>query len=108
MKIEINSRQISDTGILAGGAVMITPPISEDYWLMRVPLSDKQAIICFPKFGMIGIGFQHEEDWNTNLRSSRSAEDIYEHIKHNKGDKSIKDSDCIDAIRMLQKAIEEV
>jgi hypothetical protein len=87
--------------------VAVTPPISEDYWQYRVQLSDKQAIIGFPKFLTIGIGFAVEEaDWNSNLPYSSSAEGIYRHIKHNKGDDAISDEDCIEAIRMIQHAIE--
>lgn len=103
MHIEYNSTKVEDTGNL--GRVMITPPIDENYWLMRVPLSDKQAIVCFPKFMQMGIGFQHEEDWNTNLPSTCDAERIFNHIKHNKGDDTIPDDDCLAAIKLLQAAI---
>ena len=50
-----------------GGVLMVTPALSESYWAYRVKLSDKQAMLGFPKFGTIGIGFAIEEDWNTNL-----------------------------------------
>ena len=94
----------------AGKKVMITPAIGEDYWLARVAVSDKQAVIAFPKFFTIGIGFQNEEDWNTNLPYSSDARAIYSHIAHNKGDDSIPDERCIRAIEMLQayaKALKE-
>jgi hypothetical protein len=49
-------------------AVMLTPALDEDFWLMRVPLTEHQALVVFPKFGVMGCGYQHEEaDWNTNL-----------------------------------------
>ena len=84
----------------------MTPPIGEEYWLYRVPLSEKQAIIAFPKFGTIGIGFQkEEEDWNTNLPYSCTAEEIFNHISPNKGSEAISDEDCILAIRLIQSAI---
>lgn len=86
------------------GPMMITPPIDEDYWLFRVRLSDTQAIVGFPKFGTIGIGFAIEEDWNTNLPYTCPAKQIYHHIKHNKGDKSISWRDCMKAIAMVQGA----
>jgi hypothetical protein len=86
------------------GPVMITPPIDEDYWSYRVKLSESQAIVGFPKFSTIGIGFAQEEDWNTNLPYTCGTEEIYDHIAHNKGDESITREDCITAIRMVQDA----
>lgn len=84
--------------------VMITPPIDEDFWLLRVKVSKEQAIVGFPKFMQLGIGFAVEADWNTNLPSRVTAERIFEHIKHNKGDTAIPDARCIEAIRMVQEA----
>lgn len=95
------------TPVLGGGRMQITPPIEESYWQYRVKLSDTQAIVGFPKFSTIGIGFAQEEDWNTNLPYTSDAEDIFKHIAHNKGDKSIKNADCIAAIRMIQAAVRE-
>jgi len=83
---------------------MLTPPIEEDYWAYRVKLSDDQAIVGFPKFGTIGIGFAVEEDWNTNLPYSVETERIFEHISHNKGDDTISDDDVREAIRLVQAA----
>lgn len=84
--------------------LLVAPPVDEDYWTYRVRLSEKQAIVGFPKFGLTGIGFAQEEDWNTNLPSSCDAGEIYDHIRHNKGDDSISREDCIAAIRMIQDA----
>lgn len=104
MQIEHNPLKVEDTGNL--GNIMITPAIGPDYWSMRVPLTDKQAVVCFPKFGTIGIGFQREnDDWNTNLPYTMPAEEIYNYIACNKGDDTITAADCIAAIRMLQDAI---
>jgi hypothetical protein len=86
------------------GPLMMTPPISEEYWTYRVRLSGRQAIVGFPKFGTVGIGFAEEEDWNTNLPYTCDAGQIYEHISHNKGDDSISREDCVTAIRMVQEA----
>jgi hypothetical protein len=86
------------------GPFMMTPPIGRDYWQYRVRVADGQAIVGFPKFSTIGIGFAVEEDWNTNLPYTSSAEDIYEHIEHNRGDESISRETCIAAIRMIQDA----
>ena len=91
----------------SGGTVEITPPIDEDYWAYRVRLSETQAIIGFPKFGTIGIGFAVEEDWNSNLPYVEPAEQIFGHIGHNKSDDSISDEICVTAIQMIQKAVAE-
>lgn len=100
MKIEVSNRCLVNVDPAPG--VMITPPIDEDFWIIRVPLSEKQAIVTFPKFGCFAVAFQKEEDWNTNLPHTCDAGEIYEHIKHNKGDDSIKDEDCLEAIRIIQ------
>lgn len=93
-----------------GGLIELTPPIEPGYWSYRVKLSEKQAIVGFPKFSTIGIGFAEEEDWNTNLpyaswrdglRVKLPAEEIFEHVKHNKGDDAIADEDCLKAIQMV-------
>lgn len=107
MQLEYNSNVVSDNGNLGNG-VLMTPPINEDFWMMRVPVSDRQAVVCFPKFGTVGIGFQVEENWNTNLPHTQSATAIFEHIVHNKGDASVNDADCIEAIEMLQAAIKDL
>ena len=89
-----------------GVKVMVTPNINKDYWMMRVPVSKKQAIVCFEKFMTVGIGFQIEDDdWNTNLPWPTDAEEIYDHIKSNKGQKHITRKACIEAIQLLQAAI---
>lgn len=106
--IEINQKRLPTQPILKlsdGAIAMVTPPIDEDYWLFRVKLSDNQAVVAFPKFGTFGIGFQHEDDWNTNLPYSCPAAEIWDHIKHNKGDDSIPDCQVVAAIIMLQDTI---
>ena len=90
------------------GGLMLTPAIDEDYWLFRVRLSDAQAIVGFPKFFTIGIGFAQEEDWNTNFPYTCETEEIFQHIAHNKGDDSISDDDCRRAIEMVRAAAAEV
>lgn len=109
MQIEINERFVranTNLRIPGGGTLMVTPPIDEDYWLLRVRLNGTQAIVGFPKFGTIGVGFQREEDWNTNLPYSCGAMEIFEHISHNKGDDAIADDDCIAAIELVRQAAE--
>lgn len=91
-----------------GGVVMITPALDEDYWSYRVIVGEHQAVVGFPKFTTIGIGFAVEDaDWNTNLPYTVETERIWEHIKHNKGDDSIPDEWCIEAIRLIQQAVLE-
>jgi hypothetical protein len=103
MDLQINAKCEDPTvSQLAGTGIAITPPVGEDYWLFRVPLSDKQAIVGFPKLLTIGIGFQVEEDWNTNLPYSYDATEIFNHISHNKGDDSISDQYCIEAIQLVK------
>lgn len=99
--LQVNERRLPDQPTYADGRVMLTPPIDENYWLFRVPVSDKQAIVAFPKFATIGVGFQHEEDWNTNLPCKCEPKEIFKHIAHNKGDDTIPDDVCIKAIEMV-------
>jgi hypothetical protein len=88
------------------GPVMNTPAIDEDYWAYRVRVSESQAVVGFPKFFTIGVGFAVEDDWNTNFPYTCSAEEIYDHIEHNKGDETISRDDCLVAIRLIQDAVE--
>jgi len=101
--LEIQAREDEPPIVTAGGGIiMITPPISDTYWKYRVQVSEAgQAIIGFPKFSTVGIGFAIENDWNTNLPYTSGANKIFQHIKHNKGDHVIKDSDCLTAIQMI-------
>ena len=108
LKLEINQKLVrsNDTFKVGGGTIMMTPSIDEDYWTVRVPLTKTQAIVGFPKFFTIGIGFAQEVDWNTNLPYQSEAEEIYNHIEHNKKFKTISKEDCIKAIKMIQVAVE--
>ena len=86
---------------------MMTPSAigEDDYWAFRVWLSKDQAIISFPKFCTLGVGFLREqESWNTNLPCQSGFGHIWEHIKKNKGDSSIKDTDCLLALKMVCEA----
>jgi hypothetical protein len=98
--------QANETPVFKAGdtALMMTPPISDDYWEYRVMVGEGQAIVGFPKFMTIGIGFAVEDDWNTNLPFTCEAEEIWKHIRHNKGNDSIPDEWCIEAIRLVQEA----
>jgi len=88
------------------GPIMLTPSLGPDYWAYRVRLTPTQAIVGFPKFRTVGIGFAVEDaDWNTNLPYTCGTEEIYDHIEHNKGDDSISRADCLTAIRLIQEAV---
>jgi hypothetical protein len=69
------------------GMLALSPDVSEDYWAYRVQVSKYQAVVGFPKFSTIGIGFQIEDAYstNTNLPYTVAAEDIAKHIWRNKG-----------------------
>lgn len=95
--------QPDETGTAGGGAIMFTPPVGEDYWEYRVAVSEGQAVIGFPKFGTIGIGFAVEEGWNTNLPFTMPAGQIYGHIAHNAGAEFDR-ADIIAAIELIQAA----
>lgn len=90
------------------GPVAVTPRgIGADYWSYRVQLSETQAIVAFPKFFTVGIGFAQEEDWNTNFPWTMGTLEIFNHIAHNKGDDTISDGRCILAIQLIQAALLE-
>lgn len=95
--------QPNETPVLAGGRAMMTPPVSGDYWAYRVKLNESgQAVLGFPKYTTIGIGFAQEEDWNTNLPYICPAEGIAEHIMHNAGDPTITRTQVVEAIKLIQ------
>jgi hypothetical protein len=99
----LETKDQRDKTVRFGGAAL-TPPIDEDYWLFRVKVSDNQAIVGFPKFSTIGVGFAVEEDWNTNLPYVCGAAMIWEHIRDNKGDPAIPDSRCLQAVTVVVEA----
>ncbi|MFM9629403.1 hypothetical protein ACKI10_17470 [Streptomyces galilaeus] len=104
--LTVETRQQENRTPVAAG-LALTPPLGQDYWSHRVRITDRQAIVAFPKFSSIGIGFAVEaEDWNCNLPYRCDAEEIYEHIEPNKGDDAISRETCIAAIRLLQGAIQ--
>ena len=102
-RLRLEMQSVADNQLCPG--LLITPQIDESYWTFRVVLSARQAIVCFPKFTGFGIGFQQEDDWNTNLPYTCTAEQIYRHIRHNQGDASIKKPTVLAAIRLCQQAV---
>lgn len=105
MKLVLETKGQADQSEVAPG-IMLTPPVGDEgYWAYRVRLSNKQAVIGFPKFGTVGIGFAAEEDdWNVNLPYTSETERIFRHIRRNKGDDAIPDNDVREAIRLIQRA----
>jgi hypothetical protein len=106
--LRLERKEQADETPVLGGVLMLTPGLGPDYWAYRVAVSEGQAVVGFGKFGTIGIGFAIEEDWNSNLPCRMiGAEEIFDHIKHNKGDDTIPDARCIEAIRMIRAAAAE-
>lgn len=107
----LERRDQSDETFVASSAsatVLMTPPVSEDYWKYRVVVADGQAVVGFPKFMTIGIGFSVEEDWNTNLPYSMDADSIARHIWHNRAPlpDDVPSFDLVvHAIGMIQQAV---
>ncbi len=106
MELILETRdQANGTVTVAGGAIAMSPPTGEDYWSYRVRLTEAQAVLGFPKYSTIGIGFAVEDDWNTNLSYSSPTDLILNHILDNKGDDTIDDADVREAILMIQRAV---
>lgn len=110
IKIEVKEQKGGDPILIGNAVMMMTPAIDENYWKYRIEVSPNQAIVGFPKFGTIGIGFQHETDWNTNLPSNCDSKKILNHIWHNRGKgndgKEFKKK-CIEAIETIQQLIKK-
>ena len=110
MDLVLERKEQADESPVEGvPGLMVTPRVgADDYWLYRVKLSPRQAVVGFPKFGVIGIGFAVEEvDWNTNLPAAVPAERLLAHILKNKrvvGDVEISDDDVLAAIKLIQGA----
>lgn len=111
MELRLETKSQGDAtlrrGTEGGGEVMLTPKIEESYWTFRVQVAETgQAIVGFPKFSTIGIGFEHEEDWNSNLPYGCPALDILNHVWHNAGP-GVDPRDALRAIKMVQAAATE-
>lgn len=98
--------QDNDTGVVGNenSAVLIAPFVCPDYWAYRVIVGETQAVLGFPKFNTIGIGFAIEDDWNTNLPYTSGTDQILDHIWHNAGD-GVRREDARAAIEMIQTAV---
>ncbi|MHA1169842.1 MAG: hypothetical protein ACTSRU_18595 [Candidatus Hodarchaeales archaeon] len=93
-----------DTFQVGNTTIMMTPPLDEDYWVFRIVLHKEQALVAFPKFGTLGIGFAEEEDWNTNFPYTSDAKDTAKHIWKNRKYPEITKKILIEAIEVLRKA----
>lgn len=104
--VEFNQSLLKGNSTFKAGnsLVAITPAIDKDYWLFRVHLFRNQYVQAFPKFFTLGIGFAIEDDWNTNLPYSQTAEALYSHIECNKKYDQITKERAIEAITLLSAA----
>ena len=100
---EVADGNLAPAGTIASN-IIATPDLNPDFWQYRVKFENGQAILGFPKFHTIGIGFALErKEWNVNLPYDCSAKEIFAHIKENAGD-GVSDKDVMTAIRMVKKA----
>lgn len=113
--LEVNPDCVDKTTHMFAGNnhIMISPSVDEEYWIFRVKLCKDQAVLGFPKMGMVGVGMALEENWNTNL--PLNSEDtplantnrIYSHIKCNKKYESITRQMIVDAIMLIVEGAEQ-
>ena len=108
MKLELEFRnefkKATDGFKMGKIQIMMTPPIDEKYWVFRIKLHKDQAVVAFPKFGLMGIGFAQESNWNTNLPSCDSTKSIVDHIWENRKYPQVTYAILTKAVKMLQKA----
>lgn len=110
LKLEVNMNNVPDDEAaerLKQQRILITPPIDKDYWVVRVHLFEDQYVQAFPKFTTLGIGFAIEDDWNTNLPYTTEADEIRQHIWHNRRYIAIKKKRTNRAITMIQEFLKE-
>lgn len=108
MELELERRdQANKTGVVGiseTASAMISPMVDEDYWEYRVRVSDEQAVVGFPKYTTIGVGFAVEDgSWNTNLPYTLDAEYIANHIDVNRP-KGLRRATVVEAIKLIQAA----
>ena len=103
MELEVNKNCLDKTThyVANDNHIMVCPPTSADYWMFRVKLHKDQAVLGFPKYGLIGVGFAIEKDWNTNLPTNSGVSSIVNHIKHNRKYKAITDDMIKEAVELI-------
>lgn len=111
MELQLERRnQANETGVVSLGgnsSALIAPFVDEDYWAYRVKVSETQAVVGFPKYATIGIGFAVEDgSWNTNLPYRCEAEKIAKHIDVNRP-KGLRRARVVEAIKLIQAAAHE-
>lgn len=92
---------------LGGGATLGIGGLSTPD-AFRVQISENQAVVGFPKFGTIGVGFDAEDDGNTNLPYSVRPALIADHIDHNRcagGDEAVPRDVVLAAITLIRDAV---
>jgi hypothetical protein len=116
LRLEYNDKCEDATGLMlhptdeGGDLFLICPDVGPEYWVFRVKLVKDQAIVAFPKFGLLGIGFAEEgENWNCNLpidcrHTDEDFAEIWHHIKRNKKYPSITKKMVIEALKLIRKA----
>ena len=104
MKLVLERKSQDDSSGRVSERVLITPAIGADYWSYRVDVGGGQAVLGFPKFGTIGVGFAVEDDWNTNLPYRCETDEIFEHIKHNRKPSTASDDEIKQAIELICEA----
>ncbi|MBX2986709.1 MAG: hypothetical protein KF802_02330 [Bdellovibrionaceae bacterium] len=105
LKLEVNEsvKDVVKNNDDSGGLqVLFTPFLKSEDALFRVKVSKNNAVLGFSKFDTIGIGFEKEKDWNTNLPFHCWTDQIYNHIKHN--GRGIPKAKVISAIALIQAA----
>lgn len=115
--LEINPDCVDKTTHMFSGNnhIMISPAVDEEYWLFRVKLCKDQAVLGFPKCGMVGVGMAKEVHPNSNtnlpIHSNSSPEKngkhIAQHIKCNKKYKSITIKMIEDAATLICEGVEK-
>lgn len=111
MDLVLETKQQADTtkevALPSGGTAIFTPEIDEDYWTFRVVVSQDpfQAVVGFPKFGTIGVGFAVEDDdWNTNLPYTVETDKIVDHIWRNRLPLDLSRDTVHEAVLLVQTA----
>lgn len=115
LRLEYNDKCEDATGLIVCSSEegkslgLISPDVGPEYWVFRVKLVKDQAIVAFPKIGLLGVGFALEEDWNCNLPINRRETDedlaeLWRHIRRNKKYPSITKKMGMEALRMIRRA----
>ena len=105
VQLVLERRDQADESEVVSG-ILFTPPVGDDYWSYRVRVGEGQAVVGFPKFFTLGIGFAVEDaDWNTNLPYTEPTDRLFRHIAKNKGSDDIPDERVMAAIDMIRAAV---